>query len=67
MHMNAVILVSDCLLFLAEQEATMNDKISATNMLVILTRDRIIKVLEVNVPSFHDCQSQMIAMIIVTG
>ena len=67
MHMNAVILVSDCLLFLAEQEATMNDKISATNMLVILTRDRIIKVLEVNVPSLHDCQSQMIAMIIVTG
>ena len=59
--------MSDCLLFLAEQEAIMNDKISTNNMVVILTRDRIIKVLEVNVPSFHDCQSQMIAVIIVTG
>ena len=67
MSMNAVTFVSDCLLFLAEQEAIMNDKISTNNMVVILTRDRIIKVLEVNVPSFHDCQSQMIAVIIVTG
>ena len=67
MSMNAVTLVSDCLLFLAEQEAIMNDKISTNNMVVILTRDRIIKVLEVNVPSFHDCQSQIIAVIIVTS
>ena len=44
MSMNAVTLVSDCLLFLAEQKAAMSDKISANNMVVILTRDRIIKV-----------------------
>ena len=67
MSMNAVTFVSDCLLFLEEQEAIMNDKISTNNMVVILTRDRITKVLEVNVPSFHDCQSQMIAVIIATG
>ena len=51
MQMNAVTLVSDCLLFLAEQQAIMNDKISTNNMVVILTLDRIIKVLEVNVPN----------------
>ena len=67
MQMNAVTLVSDCLLFLAEQQAIMNDKISTNNVVVILTLDRIFKVLEVNVPSFHDCRSQMIAMAIVTG
>ena len=44
MSMNAVTFASDCLLFLAEQEAIMNDKISTNNMVVILTRDRIIKV-----------------------
>ena len=43
--MNAVTLVSDCLLFLAEQKAAMSDKISTNNMVVILTPDRIIKVL----------------------
>ena len=42
---NAVTLVSDCLLFLAEQKAAMSDKISTNNMVVILTPDRIIKVL----------------------
>ena len=67
MSMNAVTFVSDFLLFLEEQEAIMNDKISTNNMVVILTRDRIIKVLEVNVPLFHNCQSQMIAVIIATG
>ena len=45
MSMNAVTLVSDCLLFLAEQKAAMNKKISINNMVVILTPDRIIKVL----------------------
>ena len=45
MSMNAVTLVSDCLLFLAEQKAAMSDKISTNNMVVILTPDRIIKVL----------------------
>ena len=45
MSMNAVTLVSDCLLFLAEQKAAMNEKISINNMVVILTPDRIIKVL----------------------
>ena len=44
MSMNAVTLVSDCLLFLAEQKAAMSDKISTNNMVIILTRDRIIKV-----------------------
>ena len=44
MSMNAVTLVSDCLLFLAEQKAAMSDKISTNNMVVILTRDRIINV-----------------------
>ena len=44
MSMNAVTLVSDCLLFLAEQKAAMSDKSSTNNMVVILTRDRIIKV-----------------------
>ena len=44
--MNEVTLVSllDCLLFLLEQKAVMSDKISTNNMVVILTRDRIIKV-----------------------
>ena len=42
---NAVTLVSDCLLFLAEQKAVMSDKISTNNMVVILNPDRIIKVL----------------------
>ena len=44
MSMDAVTLVSDCLLFLAEQKAAMSDKISTNNMVIILTRDRIIKV-----------------------
>ena len=42
---NAVTLVSDCLLFLAEEKAAMRDKISTNNMVVILNPDRIIKVL----------------------
>ena len=45
MSMNAVTLVSDCLLFWAEQKAAMSNKISTNNMVVILTPDRIIKVL----------------------
>ena len=45
MSMNAVTLVSDGVLFLAEQKAVISDKISTNNMVVILTPDRIIKVL----------------------
>ena len=45
MSMNAVTLVSDGVLFLEEEKAVMSDKISTNNMVVILTPDRIIKVL----------------------
>ena len=45
MSMDAVTLVSDCLLFLAEQKAAMSDKISTKNMVVILTPDGIFKAL----------------------
>ena len=45
MSINAVTLVSGGLLSLAEQKAAMSDKISANNTVVILTRDRIVKVL----------------------
>ena len=45
MSMDAVTLVSDCLLFLAEQKAAMSDKISTNNMVVILTPDGIFKAL----------------------
>ena len=44
MSMNAVTLVSDCLLFMAEQKAAMSDNISKNNMVVFSTPDRIIKV-----------------------
>ena len=43
--MNAATLVSDCLLFLAEQKVVMSDKISTNSMVAILTPDCIIKVL----------------------
>ena len=46
MSMNAITFVSVCLLFLAEQEAIMNDKISTNNMVVILTREGIFNVVQ---------------------
>ena len=45
---NAVTLVSGGLLSLAEQKAAMSDK--TNNMMVILTCDRTIKVLQLNCP-----------------
>ena len=39
--MNAVTLVLDCLLFLAKEKAAMSKKISANNMVVILTPNLI--------------------------
>ena len=45
MSINTVTLVSDGLLSLAEQKAAKSEKISSTNMVDSLTRDRIIKVL----------------------
>ena len=50
MSMNAVTLVSDCLLFIAEQKGTMSDNISTNNMVVFSTPDRIIMVLYLCAP-----------------
>ena len=43
---NAVTLLSGGLLSLAEQKAAVSEKISTSNMVVTLTRDRINKVLQ---------------------
>ena len=45
MSINAVTLMSDNLLSLAEDKAVMSNKISTNNIMVTITRDRNIKVL----------------------